>query len=43
MKIWGEALEQAAEQKVKGKDFPKFWSDFRIKKLEAAGMEIGLK
>lgn len=41
MKIWDEAVAQAADQKVK--DFPAFWTDFRVKKLEAAGMEVGLR
>ena len=40
---WDKAIAQAVEQKIKSKEFPAFWSDFRIKQLEAAGMDVGVE
>ena len=36
---WDKAIAQGAAEKVKAKDFPKFWMGIRAKSLEAAGMD----
>ncbi|MFC1907691.1 TAXI family TRAP transporter solute-binding subunit [Chloroflexota bacterium] len=40
MSLWEKAIADALEQKIKAKDFPKFWMEERAKKLEAAGLDV---
>lgn len=39
-KAWEKALAEAAAQKVKAADSPKFWERIRVESLKAAGMDV---